>query len=666
VKLWFGSSVEGSGFYYDWFQLGTVNITGKESKITYNVSYVSADYTVANENWALTTVDAKGFIQENGQLTLQTGEYDAAAYGAWLTYKVDVKEGAVIDELKLACVGNRLGSFGKAVGATANTVSFKPYISSSSTFEEPIEEIILPELSECYNLDYDFTPYLQEDVSTYYVKLWFGSSVEGSGFYYDWFQLGTVNITGKESGSKVQGPTIIDASASSVVIENETFAETGFEIKPIPTVTFENVVLEDLVDYYVTYENNIEPGTAKINITYIGDYTGKTVKTFTITAVEINYNDEDYAQRNYVPNQYDFIDYWGGIGDIEPEYGDGVTTFAHVSGIVPLQGTDVRFTSSISLLSKLQDEVDGWVTISLSSRPGVEGVDKSYPYYGGNESGYFLHITNYSTEENPNVVEVQLVKSVNGETTMVDKFMVNNLVTNTGVLKNDDIIFDFNLHKNEDGTWTLSFTNKKTSEVIVSKTYNYLNERLFINSNGQTYFSTAIYEGNGCDGNHWEHRGIKLYDMAAFTLDSSNVNIELSQYEYVYENGKPCKPDVLVKLDGDELQKDVDYYFEYQNNKEVGTAKVVVYFIGQYSGNDNQVVEFIIKEKENNNEQPSEEPSVQPSEEPSEQPSNQPSDTTSSSNEDKPASKGCKGSTSASFIIVSILGVLLSKKRKNI
>ncbi|MCI5744711.1 MAG: hypothetical protein MR270_00270, partial [Erysipelotrichaceae bacterium] len=64
-------------------EIPSVNAKASETK-----TFVAADYTVANENWALTTVDTKGFIQENGQLTLQTGEYDAAAYGAWLTYEV--------------------------------------------------------------------------------------------------------------------------------------------------------------------------------------------------------------------------------------------------------------------------------------------------------------------------------------------------------------------------------------------------------------------------------------------------------------------------------------------------------------------------------------------------------------------------------------------------
>ena len=668
VKLWFGSSVTGEGFYYDWFQLGKVNITGQESKTTHSQTYVDADYTITNENWGLTTIDNKGFFQEGGQLTLiSNAEYDAPANGAWLTYKIEAKEGSNIDELKLACVGNRLGSFGKAVGATDITVSFKPYLSTTAEFSAtPLEEKILPAVDPCYNLDYDFTPYLTANTSTYYVKLWFGSSTPGAGFYYDWFKLGKVNITGIESGTKDDGPKVIDASNATITIESNEYTETGDEIKPIPVVTLNDKTLVEKQDYFVTYEHNIEPGKGKINITFINDYTGKASIEFTIKALPISYDDASYKINKYVPDKFDFIDYWGGAGDIEPEYGDGVTSFAHISSLVPLKGQNIKFTTSVQLLSKDADNVDGWVTYSFSSKPGEEGKDNTFPYYGGNASGYFLHMTNYSNTENPSNLEVQFVKSINGETTLIDKFFVSNLITNTGVLKNDEIIFDLSLVKNENGSWTLSFTNKATNDVIASKTYDYLNERLFINQNGQTYLSSAIYEGNGCNGDHWDHRGLKIYDMDVFTLDATNANIALSQTEYVYEEGKIYKPEVSVTINDEKLTKDVDYYLEYQNNKAVGKAKVVVNFIGQYAGNEAKTVEFDIVNK-----QEPDVPSVEPSEEPSNEPSSSTSSVeqpTSSNNDEKPNNnkKGCKGeATATGFILLTLIGALFTKKRKN-
>lgn len=187
---------------------------------------------------------------------------------------------------------------------------------------------------------------------------------------------------------------------------------------------------------------------------------------------------------------------------------------------------------------------------------------------------------------------------------------------------------------------------------------------MFINQNGQTYLSSAIYEGNGCNGEHWNHRGLKIYDMDVFTLDATNTNVTLSQTEYIYEEGKIYKPEVTVTINDEKLVKDVDYYLEYQNNKAVGKAKAIVNFIGQYAGNEAKVVEFDIINKQ--------EPDV-PSVEPSEEPSNEPSSSsveqqTSSNNNEKPNNnkKGCKGeATATGFILLALIGALFTKKRKN-
>lgn len=112
-----------------------------------------------------------------------------------------------------------------------------------------------------------------------------------------------------------------------------------------------------------------------------------------------------------------------------------------------------------------------------------------------------------------------------------------------------------------------------------------LNDSLFINENGQTFFSTAIYEAEGCDGNHWEHRGIAIYSVQAYTRDITADDIILSQTSYEYVEGEKYEPDVTVTLDEVTLIKDVDYLVEYTNNQAVGTATAEITFVGAYAGN---------------------------------------------------------------------------------
>ena len=53
--------------------------------------------------------------------------------------------------------------------------------------------------------------------------------------------------------------------------------------------------------------------------------------------------------------------------------------------------------------------------------------------------------------------------------------------------------------------------------------------------------------------------------------------------------------DIVVKVDETVLVKDVDYTLEYQNNVQPGTAKVLVHFIGNYSGEKEQTFNIVKK-----------------------------------------------------------------------
>lgn len=292
--------------------------------------------------------------------------------------------------------------------------------------------------------------------------------------------------------------------------------------------------------------------------------------------------------KSYVPDQYDFHDYWGGIGDIEPEFGDGVTTFAHITGYVPFKGDAIRMRTSFMLLSANSienggDGVDSWLTYSFSAQPGGS-ADNSFPYYAGGASGYFLHITNFSSTAVPNVVEMQFVKSVDGVfSNVVPNFFVDNIVTNGGVLANDPIVFDLELVKTE-GFYSLTFTNVET-ETVIKKIENIeLDDALFMNSLGQTFFSTALYEGAGCDGNHWEHRGLKIHSYDAYTYDATDAVITLDNETFEYD-GLSHRPNVSVTVNDVALVKDVDFYTEGTSIAEIGEGKVQVYFINNFAGN---------------------------------------------------------------------------------
>ena len=101
----------------------------------------------------------------------------------------------------------------------------------------------------------------------------------------------TVAGTGNYTGEVTKSFTISKAQISSAAITYDAapYGYTGKEWKPEVAVSFNVAALTADTDYTVSYENNINAGTAKIIITGIGDhFTGSTEKTFTINSAEIS------------------------------------------------------------------------------------------------------------------------------------------------------------------------------------------------------------------------------------------------------------------------------------------------------------------------------------------------------------------------------------------
>ena len=92
------------------------------------------------------------------------------------------------------------------------------------------------------------------------------------------------------------------------------------------------------------------------------------------------------AEKQYVPDKFDFVDFYGAVGDIEKDKGDGVTTFAHAGLITPLNASNIKMNTSFNLLSKKTvaeggDDVDGWLTYSFSKTPADKQSDNTIPSY---------------------------------------------------------------------------------------------------------------------------------------------------------------------------------------------------------------------------------------------------------------------------------------------
>ena len=67
-----------------------------------------------------------------------------------------------------------------------------------------------------------------------------------------------------------------------VTLLADSYVYTGSPIIPSLTVSYNGMQLKEGVDYNLAYDNNIEPGTASVTISCIGNYSGSATKEFTI------------------------------------------------------------------------------------------------------------------------------------------------------------------------------------------------------------------------------------------------------------------------------------------------------------------------------------------------------------------------------------------------
>lgn len=104
--------------------------------------------------------------------------------------------------------------------------------------------------------------------------------------------------------------TLVEIKGTDVIVDGTSFPYTGQPIEPAITVTVDGKELTSGQDYSVTYENNIEPGTASVTVKGIATasetlgYTGEVTIEFTITeAQEEETPEESKPEEDEIPEE---------------------------------------------------------------------------------------------------------------------------------------------------------------------------------------------------------------------------------------------------------------------------------------------------------------------------------------------------------------------------
>ena len=132
--------------------------------------------------------------------------------------------------------------------------------------------------------DFIVTYHNNIEPSSYYNSPWVG--IDGIGNYQGYvtksFTINRANI-----------------SSCTVTLSDESLTYTGSSLRPTATVKSGDKELTLNQDYYVSYRNNWDAGTASAILTGTGNYTGSVTKDFTIKPLDISRYSASLSQYSY-------------------------------------------------------------------------------------------------------------------------------------------------------------------------------------------------------------------------------------------------------------------------------------------------------------------------------------------------------------------------------
>ena len=354
-----------------------------------------------------------------------------------------------------------------------------------------------------------------------------------------------------------------DISNMECVLERYEFEYTGFE----QSVGVEVGDLYYYSDYTVSYENNINVGTATVIVTGVNNYTGTIRKTFQIVPADINnyYISLEYTTIGYdgAAKKPDVKIYRDGLvlnTDYTVEYSNNVnigTATVTIKGIGNYKGTvSKNFAIMQAYLENFADNIElEYTSIEYSGKSNkpevtvsglVEGVDYTVTY-----------------GENINVGNgwVQLDGIGNYSGSISKLFLINSL--------------DINKLDVELEYYTVTYSgNSNLPNVIIDGLVEYQDYQVqYIGDNIGVGTVTVQISGMG----NYSGTVVKEFTITPRNIADYEIIVDDSPMSY---NGYEWRPTVYIP----NLTIDQDYTVQYSNNIEVGTATIKIIGKGGYTG----------------------------------------------------------------------------------
>lgn len=357
-------------------------------------------------------------------------------------------------------------------------------------------------------------------------------------------------------------PAIIYKQCTFYKIASQYY--TGSQIKPVPKIKNGTTTLKNGTDFTLTYQNNVNKGTAKVYIKGKGNYSGSCSLTFSITARPVStlkitvpsatYNGK--AQKPAVTVKYNNYKFKNGT-DYTLSYKNNTkigTATVTVKGKGKLSGTKS-------------------VTFKINAKPIKNAVityNNSLTYNGSTLSPTVTVKYGNATLKKNTDYTVAYSNNVNagtGTITITGKGIYGGSVKKTFTIKKLGISATA-----VSGTGNKVYTGSAIKPVPAVKAggrtlKNGTDFTVSYKNNTEPGTATLIVNGKG----NYSGSVSKTFKITARAINDVEVTVPDTVF-----TGEQVRPDVVVSYGSYQFISDSDYTLSFKDNVNIGTASVVV------------------------------------------------------------------------------------------
>lgn len=357
-------------------------------------------------------------------------------------------------------------------------------------------------------------------------------------------------------------PAIIYKQCTFYKIASQYY--TGSQIKPVPKIKNGTTTLKNGTDFTLTYQNNVNKGTAKVYIKGKGNYSGSCSLTFSITARPVStlkitvpsatYNGK--AQKPAVTVKYNNYKFKNGT-DYTLSYKNNTkigTATVTVKGKGKLSGTKS-------------------VTFKINAKPIKNAVityNNSLTYNGSTLSpAVTVKYGNATLKKNTDytVAYSNNVNAGTGTITITGKGIYGGSVKKTFTIKKLGISATA-----VSGTGNKVYTGSAIKPVPAVKAggrtlKNGTDFTVSYKNNTEPGTATLIVNGKG----NYSGSVSKTFKITARAISDVEVTVPDTVF-----TGEQVRPDVVVSYGSYQFISDSDYTLSFKDNVNIGTASVVV------------------------------------------------------------------------------------------